>query len=294
MSLRWNRYSIYGLLFVLPTFAYFLLVFFYPLFLAFWDSLRNVDILAQTSVWVGLGKYIKVFRSSGFQRAIPITFSYVLIILPPIMLLALIMSNLISNTRREWSGRVLSTIFFLPVICSMVSAGMIWDWIMDPTLGLINNVLGAIGVHHHLEWLRSPSSALYSVVIIAVWNRIGVDIVILLTGLQNIPRTYYEAAEIDGASPIRKYIHITLPMLNPQIVMVLTYELIYAFKAFDQIYVTTQGGPAGSTTTIMVYLLKHVFAQDFGAALAITVIMLLFLVTISILQNRFLRRVVEY
>ena len=215
-------------------------------------------------------------------------------VVPSIMVLSLLISNIIAGMKKQRAINIFSTIFFLPLVASMVSAGMIWDWILDPTLGIVNNVLGAVGIEHNLKWLRSPESALPAVVIIGVWIRVAFGIIIFTGGLEGIPQDYYEVAEIDGASSVKKFFRITLPLLNPQVIMVLTIELIFAFKAFDQIYVATKGGPAGATKTVMIYLLKDVFHRDYGAASVITVTLLLFLFLISFLQRQFLRKAVEY
>jgi multiple sugar transport system permease protein len=289
-----NRYANYGLLFVLPSFIYFLLVFFYPLILSFWNSFHNIDILSGTRTWVGLAKFDKIYTSGEFVHSIKISLVYVLMVVPLILVVDLVVANTIAGAKKQRTTNILSTLFFLPLVCSMVSAGMIWDWIFDPALGIVNNVLSFLGVEHDLKWLRSPNSALESVVIIGIWIRMAFGIIIFLGGIQNIPIDYYQVADIDGASETRKFFNITLPLLNPQVIMVLTIELIFAFKAFDQIYVATKGGPAGATKTIMIHLLKDVFHRDYGAANVITVTLLVFLFAISYIQRMLLRKSVEY
>ena len=291
---RTNRYSKYGFFFVLPSFVYFCMVFFYPLVMAFWNSLHHVNILLNTRTWVGLGKFVKLINHTGFQNSALITFKYVLLIVPSILILSLSLAAIIASFRRKVFVDAVSTIFFLPVVASLVSAGIIWQWIFDPTLGIVNNVLHFMGVRQPPSWLQDPGIALPTVAVIGLWARLGLDIVIFVTAIHSIPPVYYEAADIDGASDIQKFTGITLPLLNPQIVMVSTIELIFAFKAFDQIVVTTSGGPSGATKTVLVYLLKDVFNNDYGAASALTVIILAFLFVISFLQWKFVTSRVEY
>jgi ABC-type sugar transport system permease subunit len=262
--------------------------------MAFWNSFHNVNIILNSSQWVGFDKYLKLLRHSGFQNSVAITFTYVAMVVPAILILSLSLSAIIVNLRRKFFVDAATTVFFLPVITSMVSAGIIWQWIFDPTLGVVNNVLGFLGVHHSLSWLQDPAMALPTVVVIGLWARLGFDIVIFITGMNNIPSLYYEAAELDGASPFQQFAKITLPLLNPQIVMVSTIEFIFAFKAFDHIFVTTKGGPSGATKTLLVYLLKDVFNNDYGAASAFTILMLAFLFLISFLQWKFLSNKVDY
>jgi multiple sugar transport system permease protein len=282
-----DRYSKYGFFFVLPSVAFFGFVFFYPLALAFWNSFRSVNILQGTSEWVGFGKFIKVVSHSGFQKSVVTTFAYVLMVVPALLVFSLVLSAIVVSLRRKIFGDVATAVFFLPVITSLVSAGIIWQWIFDPTLGVVNNVLGAVGIIHPPSWLQSPATALPTVAVIGFWARLGFDVVILVTAMNSIPGSYYEAAEIDGASRLQQFFRITLPLLNPQIFMVSTIEFIFAFKAFDQIFVTTRGGPSGATKTVMVFLLRDVFNNDYGAACAITVLLLCFLFTISFAQWKF-------
>ena len=291
---RTNRYSKYGFFFVLPSFLYFCMVFFYPLVMAFWNSFHHVNILLNTRTWVGLGKFVKLVNHTGFQNSALITFKYVLLIVPSILILSLSLAAIIASFRRKVLVDAVSTIFFLPVVASLVSAGIIWQWIFDPTLGIVNNVLHFMGVRQPPSWLQDPGIALPTVAVIGLWARLGLDIVIFVTAIHSIPPVYYEAADIDGASEMQKFTGITLPLLNPQIVMVSTIELIFAFKAFDQIVVTTSGGPSGATKTVLVYLLKDVFNNDYGAASALTVIILAFLFVISFLQWKFVTSRVEY
>ena len=289
-----NRYSKYGFFFVLPSFIYFLLVFFYPLLLAFWNSVHNVTILHGVEEFVGFAKFNKVFTSTGFRSSVGITFRYVLMVVPLLLIVDLSVANIITGIKKRLTVNLLSTLFFLPLVASMVSAGMVWDWIFDPAIGVLNSILDSIGLPHEMKWLRSPETALPSVVVVGIWIRMAFGIIIFIGGIESIPIDYYEVAEIDGASETKQFFNITLPLLNPQIIMVLTIELIFAFKAFDQIYVATKGGPAGATKTIMIHLIKDVFHHDYAAANVITVTMLLFLFFISYLQRVILRRGVEY
>lgn len=294
VSMQSNSYSKYGFFFVLPSFLYFLLVFFYPLILAFWNSFHEVTILRGVEEFVGLAKFETVFSNSEFQSSAVITLKYVAMVVPLLLIVDLSIANIIASAKRRFTLNLLSTLFFLPLVTSMVSAGMVWEWIFDPAIGILNTVLRDIGLPANIKWLRAPETALFSAAIIGVWIRMAFGIIIFIGGIDNIPGDYYEVADIDGASGTRKFFNITLPLLNPQVIMVLTVELIFAFKAFDQIYVATKGGPAGATKTIMIHLIKDVFHRDYAAANVITVILVVFLFVISYLQRIMLRKGVEY
>lgn len=295
MRLRadWNRYSIYGILFVLPALVYFVAVFFYPLVLAFWNSFHRLNLISKESHWVGVRNYLKLFESQEFLSSVKITFQYVLLSAPTTFLFSLLLSVMIAGMRRR-TFIIFSTIFFLPFVTSAVSAGMTWGWVLDPNFGIVNTILRALGMRHNILWLRSMKTALVSVALISVWMRLGFDVLIFTTGLLSISPSYYEAAQIEGASGAQKFFMITLPFLNPQMVMVMILELIFAFRAFGTINVTTEGGPGGATKTLMIYLMRDLFHYNFGAASALTVLVMVFLIGISVLQRVFLRRVVEY
>ncbi|MPM48403.1 sn-glycerol-3-phosphate transport system permease protein UgpA [bioreactor metagenome] len=130
--------------------------------------------------------------------------------------------------------------------------------------------------------------------LITLWIRAPFGTMILLGGIQNIPEQLNEAASLDGVSGIQRFFKITLPLINPQLIMVLTLETIFAFKAFDQIFTSTGGGPAGSTRTLMIYLIKDLFNTDYGMASALTVLLLIVLFIISLLQQTLLKRKVDY
>jgi ABC-type sugar transport system permease subunit len=252
-----------------------------------------VDILAGSSLFVGLKNYRELFMRSDFLSSVAITLKFVVISVPCIMVFDMIIANLLAGKKGK-SGSVLTTLSFLPFMVSMVSAGMIWDWLFDPNLGLVNTVLRFVGMNAAPLWLRSPSTALISVVIITLWIRAPFGILIFIGGIKNVPESLYEAADLDGVTPLQKFFRITLPLINPQMIMVLTLETIFAFKAFDTIYTATGGGPAGSTKTLMIYMISDLFNQTYGMASALTVLLLLVLFGLSLLQQILLRRTVEY
>jgi len=290
---RWNRYSLYGILFVLPAFAYFAFTFFYPLILACWYSLNSLNLVSKEIHWVGITNYNKLFQSQDFGSSVTITFLYVLMTVPVTFVLSLALSVMIVDMKRR-PFLIFSTIFFLPFVTSAVSAGMTWNWVLDPNFGIVNTLLRAVGVKQNVLWLRSTKTALVSTAIIGVWMRLGFDVLVFTSGLLSISPSYYEEARLEGASGGQRLRLITLPLLNPQMVMVLMLDLIVAFRVFGTINVTTEGGPGGATKTLMIYLMRNLFHYNYGAACALTVVMMLFLIAISVLQRVFLRKVVEY
>ena len=287
-----NKYSLAGFLFVLPSLLYFLFVFLYPLLLSFINSLCRVNLLLGSKDYIGFANFSNLLSRDYFWDSLLITLKFALLSVPIIMIVDLFVANKLASMKGT-TGKVLTTISFLPFIVSMAAAGMVWDWILDPSLGLMNALLGAMGLPQPL-WLRSPDSALYSTLLITLWIRAPFGIMILMGGIQNVSQELYEAAALDGVTPMQKFFKITVPLINPQLIMVLTLETIFAFRAFDQIYTSTGGGPAGATRTLMIYLVKDLFNSDYGMASALTVMMLIFMFAISLAEQTLLKKKVEY
>lgn len=287
-----NKYKLTGFLFVLPSFLYFIFVFLYPLILSFVNSLSKVNLMLGTRDYIGLTNFKNLFSREYFWQSLSITIKFAIMSVPLLIVVDLFVANKLSQIKGIF-GNTLQTFSFLPFIVSMTAAGMVWDWILDPTFGIANTLLSALQLPTSM-WLRSPDSALTSTLLITLWVRAPFGIMILLGGIQNVPKDLYEAAEIDGVKPSQKFFKITLPLINPQLIMVLTLETIFAFRAFDQIYTSTGGGPAGATRTLMIYLIKDLFNSNYGMASALTVLMLIFMFVISLLEQAFLKKKVDY
>jgi multiple sugar transport system permease protein len=282
-----------GLLFVLPALAYFSLVFLVPLVQSVIGSFYRT-VPGGTSRFVGLRLYEKVLTDSVFWESVGNTVSLLLLSVPTTIVLALVVAlglNRILSLR--WRN-IWAAMYFLPFSVSLVAAALVWQWIYDPVYGHLNYELGLVGVPPQ-KWLQSLDQVLPSLALVNVWVRLGFDTMIFLAALQSIPGEYYEAAEIDGASRRQQLVHLTLPLLNPQLLMVSILELIFNFKIFDQVYATTQGGPAGASQTVIMLLYDTAFKYfRLGDASVMAVFVFVSLLLVTLLQWRFLRRPVEY
>jgi multiple sugar transport system permease protein len=184
--------------------------------------------------------------------------------------------------------------YFLPFSVSLVAAALIWQWMYDPVYGFLNHSLGRVGLPPQ-KWLQSLEQVRPSLALVNVWVRLGFDTIIFLAALQAIPGEYYEAAAIDGASWWQGFRRVTLPLLNPQIVMVTILELIFNFKVFDTVYATTQGGPAGASQTVIMLLYDTAFKYfRLGDASVMAIFVFVSLLLITLVQWRLFRRQVEY
>ncbi len=278
-----------GCAFILPAVFYFVMVYFYPLMQSIGLSLFSGGF-GETPRFVGFNNYISVFTDSIFWMTVKNTAYFVILSVPGTVFLALMVALLLNRIENKKFRDFLSSAYFLPLVISLVAAALIWGWIYQPLYGLANFFLSAIGLKP-LQWLSSTTQVMPSLAIINIWLRIGFDTVIFLAALQSIPEQLIEAAKIDGATAPKVFRHITLPLLNSQIVMVVILELIFAFKVFDQIYATTEGGPANASRVIILYLYDLAFKWfKFGEASVVAIFVFVTLLLVSLLQWVFFRK----
>jgi multiple sugar transport system permease protein len=238
----------------------------YPVLFSLFISLTRWNLLTPPE-WIGVTNYASLLGADPtFRTALSNSTIYALGTVLPGIVLALLFASLLNQPIK---GRaVYRAIYFIPVIAPSVSAAILWIWIYQPDFGILNFVLKSIGVTGP-QWLGSPTWALPAVMVMGIWQSLGYSIVILLAGLQNISREYYEAASIDGAGVLQKFVSITMPLLSPAIFFVLVLSIINAFQVFTSVFVMTGGGPANSTLTVVMYLYQAAFQhQDMGAAAA--------------------------
>lgn len=231
--------------------------------------------------FVGLKNYIRIFTDDpNFWQAIKVTFTYVAMALPLGLFGGLGLSLLLNQ--KVPGARMFGTIFYLPAVLSGVSVALMWMWLLNPDYGVVNTLLGLIGIQGP-NWFWDPDWSLPSVVLMSLW-RVGGSAIIYLAGLQNINPQLYEAAEIDGAGRLARLRAITLPMLTPTIFFQLVMELIDAFQVFTVIYVITDGGPMRSTLFYLFYMFRTAF-EDFemGYASALAWIMGLIILSFTAL-----------
>jgi ABC-type sugar transport system permease subunit len=180
--------------------------------------------------------------------------------------------------------------FYIPVITAMAAAAVIWEWIFEPSYGLLNWFLSLFGIDG-VGWLSDPNYALLALIIVGVWKRIGYNMVLFLAGLQVIPKSLYEVADIDGASGISKFRNITWPLLSPTTLFVVILQFIASFRVFVSVSVMTRGGPLDSTRVITYYLYQQAFENmKFGYSSAIAVVMFVIMLCFTILQFKASKR----
>ena len=240
--------------------------------------------------FVGLKAYEMVLTDPFFWQSVRNTLYFVILSVPMTVALALGVALLLNRIVSHRVRDILSATYFMPLVISLVAAALIWGWIYQPIYGLANYIIGFFGLRPQ-KWLSSISQVIPSLATINIWLRIGFDTVIFLAALQSIPENLQEAAKIDGAKDSQVFRYVTLPLLNNQIIMVLIIELIFAFKVFDQVFVTTEGGPANASRVIMMYLYDFAFKWfKFGEASVVAVFIFASLLAMSIIQWVFFRK----
>lgn len=247
---------------------------------AYWSLTRYNGISAPT--WVGLHNYISLFHDPAFLQALRNTVVFVLLgmtVGPGLGLCAALLLN-----ERVRGRAFYRTAIFLPVTTSLVVVATVWKMLLNDQ-GIVNAALSLVGLHGH-AWLADTSTALLAVVLVSVWQGLGFEAVVFLAALQSIPQALYEAARIDGAGGWRRFVHVTLPGLRPTLLFVFVIGIIGSFQVFDQVFVMTQGGPVGSTNTIVYYLIDRFQALQLGRASAVAYVLLLILAILSAIQFR--------
>jgi len=288
-----DRRSRAGFLFVLPALLFFGAVFLLPLAQSIMYSFYKTAP-GGAREYVGLRLYEKVLTDPTFWTAVGNTLQLLLISVPATVMLSLAVALGLNRISSLMWRNVWASMYFLPFATSLVAAALIWQWIYDPIYGFLNYALSFLGIPPQ-KWLQSLVQVRPSIAAVSVWVRIGFDTMIFLAALQSIPEEYFEAANMDGASGFQRLRYITLPLLNAQIIMVCILELIFNFKMFDQVYATTQGGPAGASQTIIMLLYDTAFKYfRFGDASVMAVFVFVTLMAVTLLQWRLFRKPVQY
>ena len=254
-----------------------------PILFTFYISFHKWTILGKPE-FTGLENYVDMFTDKVFWISLWNTVYYTVGTVPLSMALGL--AGAILLNRKIPLRALFRGIFFAPVVVSLVATGLIWAWMFNPNYGLFNHMLSSFGIEG-VNWLSSSTWAMPAVIITTLWVRIGYCLVIYLAGLQAIPESLYEAAEIDGANGWQKFCYVTLPMLKHTTVFVLVISVIYGFMVFDLVYTMTNGGPGFSTTVIVQYIYQKAFVEgDMGYGSALGTILFLIMMGFTALQLR--------
>lgn len=282
-----RRLSIWGFLFVAPALALFLTFSLYPFITAFRLSLYEYDMLT-TKRFIGLANYLSLFHDPLFRRSCAATAVYVFGSGVPLWVMSLGIALLLNNSFLRFKG-FFRACYYLPVIMSLVAASVVWKIIFHP-YGLVNYFLSSIGVQDPIFWLTDSKFAPLALIIMGVWKRLGYYTVMFLAGLQAIPREYYEAAEIDGASPLARFWNVTFPLLKPTTAFVIIVSIILGLQSLVPQMLMTNGGPSDATRVIALLIYQTGFVYlKMGYASAMSVLLFAFIMLFTMLQLKILR-----
>jgi len=284
-----SRFSGQGVLyaFLSPILLLYAVFSLYPIVETFELSFFDAKIVEQ-GPFVGLGNYRDILQATGFRQALGNTLVFTVGSTVIVLVVSLALAVLVDLpwVRGKTAFKVL---FFLPVVTSLVAVGYIWKWMMDPSYGVINVALGAVGIRPGPNWLSSPDLALWSLVLVNVWKWVGYFLVIFTANLQAIDRSYYEAAAIDGAGAWSQFWRVTLPLLKAAIVLSVILAIVNFLKAFALVFVMTQGGPAGRTELMATYVYREAFGTGqlrFGFSAAASMVLFAMIMVCTVLANR--------
>ena len=261
-----------------------------PFVMSFVFSFTNQRLIANPNTavqFVGIGNYLRLLKHDVFYSALFNNFKFTIMVVPLQVTLALLLAVLI-NQKLKFIN-VFRTIFFSPIVITMIVVAIVWSLLFTPSGGFINQFLGVIsfGLIKPLDWLYSTKHALPAIVILSIWQGVGFQMVIILAGLQGISQEIYEACAIDGTTAWQRFFFITIPMLKNTLIFCLLSTTILAFKLFTQVWVLTQGGPENATMTMVALIYKEGFVQlRVGYASAISVVFFFIVLAISLIQRK--------
>lgn len=294
MSLR-QREQLWAYAFLTVPLLFFIFIRMAPALFAFNVSLREWGILSNNKPFVGLQNFAALMGDEVFWQSMKNSLLYVVVGVPLVMTLGLAIALLIQQATR-FSG-IYRTLYFIPYVTSAVAVSWVWKWMYQKHIGLFNQLLLRLDLPQ-MGFLQDPSTALYSIVAVIVWQALGFQILIFVAGLETIPETYYDAARIDGANGWQLFRYVTLPLLNPTVVFLVVISSIRLIQVFTEVQNMSpegEGGPLNSTISIVLYIYRLAFRNfRMGYASAATVVLFLLIMGLTLLQMRVLTKRFEY
>lgn len=269
---------IWGWLFILPTMIGLIVLNIYPIFKTIYESFFKTGDFGRGNIFIGADNYVKLLGDSEVWQSLLNTFKYAIVEVPFSIVISLILAVLLN---RKMHGRaVYRTIFFLPMVAAPAAIAMVWRWLFNSEFGLLNHIFGT-----KINWVSNPKIAIYSIAVIGVWSIIGYNMVLFISGLQEIPGDYYEAAQLDGATGIKQFWHITCPLLSPTIFFVMITRVIGGLQVFDLIYmVIDRNNPALKKTQSLVYLFyQNSFVENnkgYGSTIVVFLLVIIMIITV--------------
>lgn len=286
--------AFWGWFFILPTIIGLLILNIIPAIQTVYESFFKTGAFGKGNIFVGFENYSKMFADASVWQALWNTIKYAVLEVPLSIIIALVLAVFLDMKIR---GRTaFRTIYFLPMVAAPAAVAMVWRWLYNSEFGLINHILNTLGISS-VNWLSNTKGAIASIAVVGIWSIIGNNIIIFLAGLQEIPKDYYEASRIDGASGVQQFLKITVPLITPSLFFVSVTRVIASFQVFDSIYMMIgRTNPAMPKTRSLVYLFyDYSFIQgNKGYGSAIVILLLILIMLITVVQVKLQDKVVHY
>ncbi len=274
-------------LLVSPYLIFVLVFVLFPVLFCFYLTFNKWNIISPMK-FIGIDNYSRLFNDRLFWKAIGNTLKFLLLHIPLQLIVSLFLAYLLNQKLR--AAAFFRASFFMPVIVSGVVVTILWQQLLGFDGGLVNRMLMSIGMHK-VAWLVNPDVAIYAIAIMATWKNVGLYVILFLVGLQTVPPQYYEAAKMEGASRWQQFYHITLPMINPTIFMVVILSTIGGFSLFIEPYIMTGGGPLNTTLSAVLYIYKQAFQYyNMGYSATLGFFYALMIMSVVILQKKFIEK----
>lgn len=277
MTQKARTEAITGLVFIAPTIIGLLILNYYPIFETVWQSLCKTGDFGLGNTFVGLKNFVTLFHDPEVFSTLFNSFKYAVLSLPLTIVISLVLAVLLN--RKMKARGLYRTIYFLPMVCAPAAIAMVWKWMFNQDYGLLNHIF-----HTKINWITDPTIALIAIVVVGVWSSIGYNMILLLGGLQDIPKDYYEAAAVDGSSGVHSFIHITIPMLSPMLFFIIQTGIMGALQLFDLPFMimddSSRAWPSVKTITYLFY--EYAFVKSnrgYGAAIIMFLIAIISILT---------------
>ncbi|MDO5079285.1 sugar ABC transporter permease [Streptococcus minor] len=286
--------ALWGWAMVAPTIIGLVVLNIIPIFQTLKMSFHKSGDFGRNDIFVGFENYQRMLGDAQVWQATWNTFKYTLLVVPATVVLAILLAVLLNSKIK--GKHLYRTIFFLPMVAAPAAVTMVWKWLYNTDFGLINFVLGKMGIGR-INWIEDPKIAMYSIALIGIWSTVGYSMILILAGLQEIPKDYYEAARIDGASPAKQFFQITLPLVSPTLFFVVVTSVIQSMQVFDVIYMMEDiRSPAYDKTVSLVYLFYNNSFKysDKGYGSTIVILLLAIILLITAVQMKAQKKWVHY
>lgn len=287
-----RKENLSGFLFILPAMLPLVLFWILPVVFSGGLSFTDWDMMSENIRFMGIKNYTSLLKDPNFGKVLKNTLVFAVGSTIPTIALGMLIALAMNGARRGTD--VYRTIIFAPYITPMVAISVVWSWIFEPRVGILNFLMRLVGLPES-QWLQSSKTAMVSVLIVTIWKSLGWTMIFYMEAIRKVPQSLLEAASIDGANGFWRFIKITLPMISPTTFFLVIMSTISSLQAYDQIQVLTQGGPAGATRTLLYYYYQEAFRNfNTGKASAVALILVFITVVLSLAETAISKKTVFY